>query len=97
MKKTTFLAALVIAAVGFFGDPAFAQTKAMLDSVQKISIDGLKAQLGNPDLVIIDVRTAHDWEESKTKIKGAIREDFDKPNSWVDKYPKEKTIVFYCK
>jgi hypothetical protein len=97
VKKTAFLTVLVVAAVGFFGAPAFAQTAAMLDSVQKISIDGLKAQLANPDLIVIDVRTAHDWEESKTKIKGAVREDFDKASSWVDKYPKEKTIVFYCK
>jgi len=97
VKKTTFFAAVVIAAVSFFGAPAFAQTKAMLESVQKISIDGLKAQLGNPDFIIIDVRTAHDWDESKTKIKGAVREDFEKASSWVDKYPKEKTIAFYCK
>jgi uncharacterized protein YycO len=97
VKKTTYLAALVVAAVSFFGAPAFAQTRAMLDSVPKMTIDGLKAQLGNPDFIIIDVRLAHDWEESKTKIKGAIREDFEKASSWVDKYPKEKTIVFYCK
>ena len=97
MKKTTYLAALVVAVVGFFGAPAFAQTKAMIESVPKISIDGLKAQLGNPDFIIIDVRTAHDWDESKTKIKGAVREDFEKSSSWVDKYPKEKTIAFYCK
>ena len=97
VKKTMYLAALVVAAVSFFGAPAFAQTRAMLESVPKISIDGLKAQLGKPDLVIIDVRLAHDWDESTTKIKGAIREDFEKSSSWVDKYPKEKTIVFYCK
>ena len=97
MKKTTYLAALLVAAVNFFGVPAFAQTRAMIESVPKMTIDGLKAQLGKPDLVIIDVRLGHDWEESTTKIKGAVREDFNKPNSWVDKYPKEKTIVFYCK
>jgi len=97
VKKTTYLAALVVAAVSFFGAPAFAQTRAMLESVPKMSIDGLKAQLGKPDLVIIDVRLAHDWDESTTKIKGAVREDFEKSSSWVDKYPKEKTIVFYCK
>ena len=97
MKKTTFFVALLVVAISFFEAPAFAQTRAMLESVPKMTIDGLKGQLGNPDVVIIDVRLAHDWEESKTKIKGAIREDFNKPSSWVDKYPKEKTIVFYCK
>jgi hypothetical protein len=96
VKKTAFLAALVAAAC-FFGVPAFAQTALTADSVQKISIDGLKAQLGKPDLIILDVRTAHDWAESKTKIKGAIREDIHNASTWVDKYPKDKTIVFYCK
>lgn len=97
MKKPAFLAILVVVAAGFFGVPALAQTALTADSVQRISVDGLKALLGKPDVIILDVRTAHDWEDSKTKVKGAIREDIHNAGSWVDKYPKDKTIVFYCK
>ena len=37
-----------------------------------------------------------DWAPSNTKIKGAIREDPPKVSSWMEKYPKDKTLVFYC-
>ena len=98
MRRIAFFVALTLIAVGFGGaTTAGSQTALSPSSVQRISVDGLKAQLGNPDLVILDVRTTHDWDESKTKIKGAIRADFSNPSVWVEKYPKDKTIVFYCK
>jgi len=84
-------------AVCFTETSGFAATEPTLETVQKMSIDGLKAQLENSDVIVIDVRTAHDWEGSKTKIKGAVREDAHNIASWINKYPKEKTLVFYCK
>lgn len=61
----------------------------------RISKEELRAMLGNPDLVIIDDRTGSDWTASEFKIKGAIREDPNKVETWMDKYPKDKTLVFY--
>lgn len=95
-KKVLFLAMMVLA-VGFAGTAGLAETELTPASVQKMSIGGLKAQLVNPDFIIIDVRTGHDWESSKTKIKGAVREDVRFLDSAINKYPKEKTLVFYCK
>ena len=51
---------------------------------------------GKPDVIIIDVRTNYDWDKSKVKIKGAAREEGMKFGSWMNKYPKDKTIVLYC-
>ncbi len=62
----------------------------------KITKEELLALLGRPDLVIIDMRTGRDWTDATLKIKGAIREDPMKPGMWMDKYPKEKMLVFYC-
>ena len=66
--------------------------------VPRMTKEELKASLllGNPDLLILDVRTARQWEESKEKIQGAVREDPEKVNTWSDKYPKNKTLVLYC-
>ena len=58
--------------------------------------DELKAMLGSPDLIIIDVRYGKDWTDSDSKIKGAVREDPKLFESWANKYPKDKTIVLYC-
>lgn len=52
--------------------------------------------LGKPDVVIIDVRTNYDWDNSKVKIPGAVKEEGMKFASWMSKYPKDKTIVLYC-
>jgi len=62
----------------------------------RMTKDELKAMMGNPDLVIIDVRLGKDWTDSDLKIKGAVREESEAFESWAKKYPKDKTLVFYC-
>ena len=65
--------------------------------VDRMSKEKLKAMLGKPDVIIIDVRQPVDLAKSTMMIKGAVREDpKQEVRSWVDKYPKDKTIVLYC-
>jgi rhodanese-related sulfurtransferase len=67
------------------------------EEVPRITKEELKSMLGNPDLIILDVRTPADWEMSQTKIKGAVREDPGRATkSWAEKYGKAKTITLYC-
>lgn len=66
------------------------------EGILKMTPPELKERLGNADLVIIDVRSPHAWNLSRDKIKGAVREDPMDVESWIGKYPKEKTYVFYC-
>jgi hypothetical protein len=70
--------------------------EAMAQEVPRITKEELKEMLGSPDLVIIDDRTGRDWNASEFKIKGAVREDSAKADEWAGKYPKDKTLVFYC-
>ena len=72
-----------------------AQTQAQDDSCF-ITRDELKLVLGGPDMTLIDMRFGRDWTDATLKIKGAVREDPMKPGMWIDKYPKEKMLVFYC-
>ena len=92
MRKPILL--MVIATV--FAVAAFFATTAAAQDVKKMTIEELKGMLGNPDLVIVDVRRDGDWKLSKVKIKGAVREDQEKVETWMSKYPKDKTLVFYC-
>jgi hypothetical protein len=65
--------------------------------VPRMTKEELKSLLGNPDVIVLDVRIADDWKRSDLKIKGAVREDPEKDyRSWASKYPKDKTLVFYC-
>lgn len=58
--------------------------------------DDLKALLGDPEVVIIDVRAHTAWLLSRQKITGAARENYRDFDGWTDKYPRDKTIVLYC-
>jgi rhodanese-related sulfurtransferase len=56
----------------------------------------LKAQLDNPDVVVVDVRSSGDWNTSDQKIKGAIRVDQGDESILSERYGKDKTFVLYC-
>jgi len=64
--------------------------------VPRISKEELQTMLDNPEVLIIDVRLSGDLADSNSKIRGAVCEDPRHVDSWMDKYPKDKTLVFYC-
>ncbi len=73
------------------------QNLALDVKVPRMTKEELKPFLGNPEVVILDVRVAGEWKKSTLKIKGAVREDPEKDDkSRASKYPKDKTLVFYC-
>ncbi len=59
--------------------------------------EDVRALLGNPNAVILDVRQQGDWEKSPSKIAGAVRMDpYEKLGSLLERFPREKILVFYC-
>lgn len=64
------------------------------EEIPRMTKEELKPLLGNPDVVILDVR--FEWGDSPTKIAGAVHENPEKVADWSFKYPKEKRIVLYC-
>ena len=63
--------------------------------VPRISIEQTRQMLTDPEVVIIDVRTAKAWWKSPTKILNAVREELGSVEQWADKYSKDKTLVLY--
>jgi hypothetical protein len=65
--------------------------------VPRMTKEDLRPMLGNPEVIIVDVRAATDWNGSKEKIQGAVREDPNKnAKSWAAKYSQDKMIILYC-
>jgi hypothetical protein len=93
--RLALLAILVVALA--CADPAVTPSAAAGEEVPRMTIGQVKDVLGNPNYVILDVRKSSDWEGSDSKIQGAIREDPSNVNAWIDKYPKDKILLFYCK
>ncbi|MFH0957424.1 MAG: rhodanese-related (seleno)protein [Pseudomonadota bacterium] len=91
-KKLFALLSPIFVAVGLF------TTGAISGDVSRMTKDELKAMLGNPGLLILDVRLGRDFIFSDLKIKGADR-PLDMSHVTPAQFPentKDKTIVFYC-
>ena len=86
----------IIGVISFFFMFLFIGLNASAQDAPKITKEELKSMLENPDLVVIDIRREGHWTSSDSKIKGAVREDPGKVESWADKYEKDKTYVLYC-
>lgn len=71
-------------------------TAAAAQEVPLVSKEKVFPRLGASDLVIIDVRVGKDWSASQKKIKGAVREDPGKVETWAKKYNPKQDIVLYC-
>ena len=87
---TAFALSFCITVVAVFALTVSAQ------EAPRITKEELRGMLGNPDVIIIDVRLGEDLGQNDLRIKGAVREDPGIVNSWISKYPIDKTLVFYC-
>ena len=95
MRNSVAATVLMIALLaGYQFDPHVASAASV--EVPRISIERTNQMLANPDVVIIDVRTAKTWWRSPSKIENAVREEPGSPQHWAEKYPKDKTLIFYC-
>jgi predicted sulfurtransferase len=73
------------------------QTINPLTEVKRITVKELKVLLDkNQPLTIIDVRMEYSYEESTTKIKGAMRIEPDEFEAHLKEIPGDKEIVTYC-
>ena len=64
--------------------------------IPRITKEEAKSMMGDSNIVILDVREPDDWNKSKEKIVGAMREDPEKDiKTWIGNYSKDKTFIFY--
>jgi len=92
MLKTKLLAMVMAAGLIL----AFSWACSSAAEAPRVDKETVKGWLGNPQVVIVDVRAGNDWQDSKTKIKGAVRHDPKAVQTWAASLPKEKKIVLYC-
>ena len=72
-------------------------TKEEIQAIPRVKKEEVKSMLGEPNVIILDIRFKPHWEKSKIQIPGAVYEDpIMDVKKWIDKYPKDKMIVLYC-
>ena len=67
-RLATLIVTVSLALVGLLFQASVAQS-----AVAKMTKEELRAKLGSPDVVIVDMRLGKDWKASEEKIKGAMR------------------------
>lgn len=87
---------LLLALVGALLLLPLGATLAAEPEVKSVNPAALKGMLGDPQLLVIDVRTPSAWADSKNMIKGAMRQDPGKVPTWAKTLSKDKKIVLYC-
>ncbi len=65
------------------------------EDVPRISKEILKELLGNPNVIILDVRISENWQKSEFKIKGAIRRRPKLFDAWANEFPRDKVLILY--
>lgn len=73
----------------------YATLAAAASQVPTMSIEELKQRLGDNSLLIVDVRSPKDWDNSKVKITKAKRMA-PRDTDWILAEPKSRPIVLYC-
>ena len=84
-KWTALLAVLVVAMVAC----------SPKGSYTNVTADDLYAQLGKPDVMIVDVRTPAEYAEGH--IAGAVNLPLQTIESWYKDLPKDKPVYLYCR
>ncbi len=87
-KKSLAILAFVILIIGLL------TSLALSADVPMMTKDELKAMLGNPDLVIFDVRLGSNYFASDIKIKSALRPEYGTKKIVPSEY-SDKIIVIY--
>ena len=80
---------LLLASVPLFPDVSAAEPL-------RTTKEDLKQRLGNPEIVIVDVRSGSDWKNSQRKIPGAVREEPNDVDGWEKRYSKDRPLILYC-
>jgi rhodanese-related sulfurtransferase len=64
--------------------------------VPTMTAEELRSIMDDPDVTILDVRQASDWNSSGSKIPGAVHHPPEAFVEWADAYPRQRKLVLYC-
>ncbi len=95
MKRKWVVLATVMTAFVFLCGAALAAAVTPGD-VPRMDKKELKEKLGDPNVIIYDVRIPENYKKGNFKIKGAVRQLPDKIDEWAAGLDKKKTYVLYC-
>ncbi len=70
-------------------------TTAWATAASVVTKENVKSWMERGDITVLDARQGRDWTSSEFKIKGAIRVDPKRVETWKSRFSKNKKIVLY--
>ena len=63
----------------------------------RVTVDEVKERMDRGEqFTFVDSRNPEAWSEAETKLPGAIRVPADDVAKYVDKIPRDRTVITYC-
>jgi hypothetical protein len=87
----TSLAAIVtlVSMSGYTAPPS------SVEQVPRLTKEAVKDMLGKPDVVIVDIRFIKQYEQSDSRLPGAVFVQPENFDEFAKNYPKQRTYVLY--
>ena len=63
----------------------------------RVMVDELKERMERGEqFAFVDTRNPKAWGEAEMKLPGAIRVPADEVESYLEKIPRDRTVITYC-
>jgi len=63
----------------------------------RVTVDELRERMARgEEFAFVDTRNENAWSEAQTKLPGAIRVSADEVEKYLDRIPKDRTVITYC-
>jgi predicted sulfurtransferase len=89
MILSLVIALILVALTGYSAPPA------SVEQVPRLTKEAVKEMLGKPDVVIVDIRYIKQYEQSNSRLPGAVFVQPENFDEFAKNYPKDKTYVLY--
>jgi predicted sulfurtransferase len=82
-------ALILVALTGYTAPPS------SVEQVPRLTKEQVKDMLGKPDVVIVDIRFIKQYEQSDSRLPGAVFVQPENFDEFVKNFPKQRTYIFY--
>ncbi len=95
MRRKPILISALVAVLLLIALAGYSAPPSSVEQVPRLTKEAVKAMLGKPDVVIVDIRYIKQYEQSDKKLPGAVFVQPENFDEFVKNHPKDKTYVLY--
>lgn len=95
MKRKPILISSLVALLLLIALAGYSAMPTTVEQVPRLTKEAVKEMLGQPDVVIVDIRYIKQYEQSDKKLPGAVFVQPENFDEFVKNHPKDKTYVLY--